>query len=139
MRTKSSPFPHKRNGGAERDRTADPLLAKQVLSQLSYSPNSLAFTREALHGGAKRLATALGPAKAKRLSNQHNTQTLKTVNDPQVNPYPTQQVQSTTPVVRRAVRSAAAKGRDSVRTEQWWARVDSNYRPHAYQACALTD
>ena len=29
-----------RYGGAERDRTADPLLAKQVLSQLSYSPNS---------------------------------------------------------------------------------------------------
>ena len=25
-------------GGAERDRTADPLLAKQVLSQLSYTP-----------------------------------------------------------------------------------------------------
>ena len=25
-------------GGAERDRTVDPLLAKQVLSQLSYSP-----------------------------------------------------------------------------------------------------
>ena len=20
----------------------------------------------------------------------------------------------------------------------WWARVDSNHRPHAYQACALT-
>jgi hypothetical protein len=30
------------NGGARRDRTADPLLAKQVLSQLSYGP-SLAF------------------------------------------------------------------------------------------------
>jgi hypothetical protein len=30
-----------KNGGAERDRTADPLLAKQVLSQLSYSPNPL--------------------------------------------------------------------------------------------------
>ncbi len=26
-------------GGARRDRTADPLLAKQVLSQLSYSPD----------------------------------------------------------------------------------------------------
>ena len=26
------------SGGARRDRTADPLLAKQVLSQLSYSP-----------------------------------------------------------------------------------------------------
>ena len=21
----------------------------------------------------------------------------------------------------------------------WWARVESNYRPHAYQACALTN
>ncbi len=30
-----------KNGGAERDRTADPLLAKQVLSQLSYSPNPI--------------------------------------------------------------------------------------------------
>ena len=26
------------SGGADRDRTGDPLLAKQVLSQLSYSP-----------------------------------------------------------------------------------------------------
>ncbi len=55
------------NGGANRDRTDDPLLAKQVLSQLSYSP-------------------------------EH----------------------------RRCPGTA------------WWARVDSNYRPHAYQACALT-
>ena len=30
------------NGGAERDRTVDPLLAKQVLSQLSYSPSCFA-------------------------------------------------------------------------------------------------
>ena len=29
---------HVRSGGARRDRTADPLLAKQVLSQLSYGP-----------------------------------------------------------------------------------------------------
>ena len=34
------------NGGAERDRTADPLLAKQVLSQLSYSPNASSDTQE---------------------------------------------------------------------------------------------
>ena len=27
------------NGGDERDRTADPLLARQVLSQLSYTPS----------------------------------------------------------------------------------------------------
>jgi hypothetical protein len=28
------------DGGADRDRTGDPLLAKQVLSQLSYSPTN---------------------------------------------------------------------------------------------------
>ena len=39
---RSKPFSLNTNrfGGAERDRTADPLLAKQVLSQLSYSPIS---------------------------------------------------------------------------------------------------
>ena len=31
-------MPIEKYGGAERDRTVDPLLAKQVLSQLSYSP-----------------------------------------------------------------------------------------------------
>ena len=36
---------HQVNGGAERDRTADPLLAKQVLSQLSYSPSPSTSTR----------------------------------------------------------------------------------------------
>ena len=30
----------KGNGGGERDRTDDPLLAKQVLSQLSYTPKT---------------------------------------------------------------------------------------------------
>ena len=30
-------------GGADRDRTGDPLLAKQVLSQLSYSPIAVAL------------------------------------------------------------------------------------------------
>ena len=29
---------YRQAGGADRDRTGDPLLAKQVLSQLSYSP-----------------------------------------------------------------------------------------------------
>ena len=35
-----------KNGGATRDRTADPLLAKQVLSQLSYSPTRGAIVQE---------------------------------------------------------------------------------------------
>ena len=41
-RSKKFTFEHsdkEKFGGADRDRTDDPLLAKQVLSQLSYSPN----------------------------------------------------------------------------------------------------
>ena len=37
------------NGGGERDRTDDPLLAKQVLSQLSYTPTSVWWAREDLN------------------------------------------------------------------------------------------
>lgn len=65
-------------GGGGRDRTDDPLLAKQVLSQLSYAPQPR--TRSPGH-------------------TDQNTQARP----------------------------------------QWWAREDSNLRPHAYQACALTN
>ncbi len=37
-------MPIEKYGGAERDRTVDPLLAKQVLSQLSYSPITIKYT-----------------------------------------------------------------------------------------------
>ena len=37
----SEALPSRTCGGDKRDRTADPLLAKQVLSQLSYTPISL--------------------------------------------------------------------------------------------------
>ena len=67
-------------GGADRDRTGDPLLAKQVLSQLSYSPG-------------KRWRSAI-----------------------------------------RSERSVC-----SARSREWWAKEDLNFRPHAYQARALTN
>ena len=38
-------------GGADRDRTGDPLLAKQVLSQLSYSPDPFALQSRPSHPG----------------------------------------------------------------------------------------
>ena len=41
MKINPAPF---LNGGARRDRTADPLLAKQVLSQLSYGPSLVYFS-----------------------------------------------------------------------------------------------
>ena len=34
----------KTDGGGKRDRTADPLLARQVLSQLSYTPKKIGKT-----------------------------------------------------------------------------------------------
>ncbi len=80
-------------GGAERDRTADPLLAKQVLSQLSYSPNQL-----------NRLAASRQVRLIFQRSGKPNSH----------------------PSTR-------------IRKSKWWARVDLNYRPHAYQACALTN
>jgi hypothetical protein len=57
-------------GGADRDRTDDILLAKQALSQLSYSPNMVQFY---------------------------------------------------------------------MNRRKWWAWIDSNYRPHPYQGCALAN
>jgi hypothetical protein len=75
------------SGGADRDRTGDPLLAKQVLSQLSYSP-SLVF-----------------PAAAPKGTRQ------------------------------KTIASRAHPGQAG----SWWVWMDLNHRPHAYQACALTN
>ncbi len=51
-----------RIGGRDRDRTGDPLLAKQVLSQLSYTPNP-DYQQTIVH---QRLTlTKLGPSGSK--------------------------------------------------------------------------
>ena len=51
----------KDGGGDERDRTDDPLLAKQVLSQLSYTPVSITFKK--VHNEPQKLNndSNLGP------------------------------------------------------------------------------
>ena len=49
-------------GGAERDRTADPLLAKQVLSQLSYSPVKLRVSTERVQN-PRRPINMVGPGR----------------------------------------------------------------------------
>ena len=46
------------NGGAERDRTVDPLLAKQVLSQLSYSPTVSSVPEFVRCGGPGKIRTS---------------------------------------------------------------------------------
>ena len=71
-------------GGADRIRTGDPLLAKQVLSQLSYSPIQI-------------------------------------------------------PGLRCQVSALLMPDPCQLASENWWAREDLNFRPHAYQARALTN
>lgn len=82
--------PREKPGGAGRDRTDDPLLAKQMLYQLSYGPN---FEMSSVHD----------------------------------------------PKIRRRRQARPGAGPDGpFFKSKWWARVDSNHRPYAYQAYALT-
>ena len=53
-----------RTGGASRDRTDDPLLAKQVLSQLSYGPRCLVVGL----GGLEPPASPLSGVRSNHLS-----------------------------------------------------------------------
>ena len=46
----------KKTGGADRDRTGDPLLAKQALSQLSYSPSPDTSARQRRRNGRRSCA-----------------------------------------------------------------------------------
>src|SRR5690606_25700819 len=69
---------HQNLGGAERDRTADPLLAKQVLSQLSYSPNLLAFTRRSAPRGRRISADGPWPCESPKASDQRPQRTWTT-------------------------------------------------------------
>jgi hypothetical protein len=57
MRSAKLDFLMNGNGGAGRDRTDDPLLAKQVLSQLSYGPVS-ALAPNQNFGGPRRTRTS---------------------------------------------------------------------------------
>jgi hypothetical protein len=47
-----------KNGGRDRDRTGDPLLAKQVLSQLSYTPTLCGLVIVSYHAHFMQLACA---------------------------------------------------------------------------------
>ena len=131
----------KGNGGAERDRTADPLLAKQVLSQLSYSPIICPHVRSTPDGAANARRRALRLRKQRFRAASPRTRSTN-----RSNPKPSHRPIRTMPIQARGRRRQCAgpsgaqrQSRDSVRTKQWWAREDLNFRPHAYQACALTN
>ncbi len=110
---------HARGGGGDRNRTDDLLLAKQALSQLSYTPTAL--------------SEAQSPSRRQRLREQPRE------------PQPAHR----SPFLNRATLavhpSTSAQGhrcrrpRSRLRQNAWWAREDLNLRPHAYQARALTN
>ena len=128
-------------GGGERDRTDDLLLAKQALSQLSYTPEVL--------GGA----AAQNPERRQRLrSNRESPSVLsgKAAQNHGAAPAVAQQPRKP-PGCSRSRGSARASGCSrgaraplpqpcdfGFAETQWWAREDLNLRPHAYQARALT-
>jgi len=65
-----APHVHRRYGGASRDRTGDPLLAKQVLSQLSYGPLVFAWSLWTVVGlgGLEPPASPLSGVRSNHLS-----------------------------------------------------------------------
>jgi hypothetical protein len=125
-------------GGGERNRTDDLLLAKQALSQLSYTPKVLGGSPPKILGGVSAC-----PCNRESRAAQNKT------------PSQILQARYSMPRRRRAlVRSLflhqaalgathvapAAATRTTLRVvRSWWAREDLNLRPHAYQARALTN
>ena len=97
-------------GGGEGIRTPDPRVANAVLCQLSYTPEE-----EWLRG------RDLNPRPLGYEPNE--LPDCSTPRQSQLNAKP-----------ENGIRNQHCKIRN-----RWWAWVDSNYRPHAYQACALTN
>ena len=64
-----TPQAHYRTGGGERDRTDDLMLAKHALSQLSYTPGSLLYSRLPRLVGLDGFEPST-PALSRRCSNQ---------------------------------------------------------------------
>ena len=95
-------------GGDKRDRTADLLNAIQALSQLSYTPIfTFLLSVVLLQKNGVPKWTRFAAAKPRRLQ------------------------QSTGLLLRAGFRVSLSL------FLKWWAKMDSNHRPHDYQSCAL--
>ena len=100
----------KPSGGARRDRTDDLMLAKHALSQLSYGPTLAAGECMFAFGNC---VTALPPEGAASATARRGS--------------------------CRVSQSGERRCRRLRPEQRWWAWEDSNFRPHAYQARALTN
>ncbi len=121
-----------RGGGGERNRTVDLLLAKQALSQLSYTPTALGIAQSPWRAPAR--------TRSVRRESPHRADQPRAVNKAAVSRRPGLgwSLSGTRPLsaqqeLRLTRRPRCAAG------AKWWAREDLNLRPHAYQARALTN
>ena len=108
----------KRPGGAGRDRTDDLRLAKPALSQLSYSPFSRKTSLVEVVNGFDRPRCLEDPDSRRGFPRRGARQLAKRGQSPSRLPPP--------------------RELDVASHTKWWAWVDSNHRPPAYQADALT-
>ena len=105
-----------RGGGGDRNRTDDLLLAKQALSQLSYTPSVLSGCSRSKSQSGISGCGATARAAASALTEPFSA------------------------LCRFRGASAPLTRPDILlRKSRWWAREDLNLRPHAYQARALTN
>ena len=117
-------------GGGEGIRTPDPRVANAVLCQLSYTPdkNSNFEIRISKFRGWLR-GRDLNP---RPLGYEPNE--LPDCSTPR------QGKSNSTDLTRPAhFKSKISNLKSQISNLFWWAWVESNYRPHAYQACALTN
>jgi hypothetical protein len=131
------------HGGGEGIRTPDPRVANAVLCQLSYTPDSLPIANFRLPIDRRRTIDQIGNWKS-AIGNSEGWLRGRDLNprplgyEPNELPdcsTPRQSLYQKTPRIRE-IKSAFRNSKSAIR---WWAWVESNYRPHAYQACALTN
>ena len=75
LKETSKPTQHPLNGGAGRNRTDDLLLAKQALSQLSYSPQEFCYAKHAEPAALSLKRERLNSSKTRLSSREMVTQT----------------------------------------------------------------
>ena len=114
-------------GGDKRDRTADLLNAIQALSQLSYTPIF----------GPSKLSAGLALLRQSHAGCDSPPDTTFRFLLPIESPAQRVSIGEEKPICKgvfRLWRNTEFAKRVSTR---WWAKMDSNHRPHDYQSCAL--